>query len=258
VFNALAVRNVAKWSRGVLKPPAHARDEWQVFASLTRRLARGLRARIAATVKEWLGPRRMLALALWTGRTGVTLKRLEASVHGIDLGPLKPALPERLKTADSRIAAAPPPLIEDLARLENLLDAELPEGLDLLLIGRRGMRDNNSWMHNLPRLMKGKDRCTLLMHPDDAEARGLTAHTRVLLRSDHGEIEAPLEISDSVVPGVVSLPHGFGHDGRGTRLSVANKTPGVNANALTDSRKVDPVGGTAVLNGVPVFVGAVD
>ena len=126
--------------------------------------------------------------------------------------------------------------------------------MDLLLIGRRELRSNNSWMHNLPRLVKGRARCTLLVHPEDAEVRGLTNGTTARVRSNRGEVVVPVQISDEVMNGVVSLPHGYGHVGPGLRLSVASERPGVNANALTDPEKVDPVAGTAVLNGIPVSV----
>ena len=182
------------------------------------------------------------------------MKRLQASEHGVDLGPLEPSLPGRLRTPDRRIAAALPALLEDLGRLETLLEWRTPDGMDFLLIGRREMRSNNSWMHNLPRLMKGPDRCTLLVHPEDAEARGLTDGASARVRSSRGEVDVLVEVSDAVMCGVVSLPHGYGHGGGGLRLSVASRRPGVNANALTDPAKVDAVAGTAVLNGIPVSV----
>lgn len=252
--NRLAVRNVAKWSPRVFDPPPDALDDWQILNGLTRRLARGPKQKIPAFLKGRIGPRRMFALGLRLGRSGITLKQLEASEHGFDLGPLKPSLPELLQTPDRRIAAAPPAFLEDLSRLEALLDTESPEGMDLLLIGRRELRSNNSWMHNLPRLMKGKARCTLLVHPDDAEVRGLTDGATARVRSSRGEVFVPVVVSDDVMCGVVSLPHGYGHAGGGLRLSVASERPGVNANALTDPEKIDPIAGTAVLNGVPVSV----
>jgi anaerobic selenocysteine-containing dehydrogenase len=255
--NQLAVRNVAKWSPRVFDPPSGALDDWQILSGLTRRLARGPKARIQAFVKARIGPRRILGIGLRAARSGVTLKRLQASEHGVDLGPLKPSLPRRLRTPDRRIVAAPPSLLEDLERLESLVDQPSPTGMDLLLIGRRELCSNNSWMHNLGRLMKGSERCTLLLHPDDAEARGLTDGATARLRSGRGSVDVRVEISDEVMPGVVSLPHGYGHAGPGLRLSIASQRPGVNVNTLTDPTQVDPIAGTAVLNGVSVSVAAV-
>jgi anaerobic selenocysteine-containing dehydrogenase len=251
----LGVRNVAKWSPRVFAPPAGALDDWQIVNALTRRLARGPRQRAVAFLKGRVGPSRILGVALRRSRSPVTKKRLEASPHGVDLGPLEPRLPGRLRTPGRRIVAAPPALLEDLAHLEALLEARPPDGLDLLLIGRRELRSNNSWMHNLPRLMKGADRCALLVHPDDARARGLTDGATAHVRSSRGHLDVRVELSDAVMPGVVSLPHGYGHTGPGLRLSLASRRPGVNANALTDPTRVDAVAGTAVLNGVPVSVG---
>ena len=224
------------------------------MSGLIRRLAKGPKQKIVAFLKERIGPERMLGIGLRRGGSGVTLKQLKTLDHGLDLGPLEPSLPGSLQTPDRRIAAAPPPMLEDLSRLEALLGRHAPDGLDLLLIGRRELRSNNSWMHNLPRLMKGRARCTLLVHPEDAEARGLTNGETARVRSSRGEVVVPVEISDEVMSGVVSLPHGYGHVGPGLRLSVASERPGVNANALTDPEKVDPIAGTAVLNGVPVSV----
>jgi anaerobic selenocysteine-containing dehydrogenase len=254
MWNQLAVRNVAKWSPRVFDPPPGALDDWQILSGLTRRLARGPQQRIAAFLRERIGPRRILGLGLRRGRSGVTLKRLEASEHGLDLGPLEPSLPGRLQTPDRRVAAAPPALLEDLSRLEALLDGRSPDGMDLLLIGRRELRSNNSWMHNLPRLVKGPARCTLIVHPEDARARGLSDGATARVRSSRGEVDVRVGVSDAIMRGVVSLPHGYGHRDRGLRLSVASRRPGVNANALTDPSKVDPVAGTAVLNGIPVSV----
>ena len=264
VFNTLAVRNVAKWSPRVFEPGPDRLDDWQILAGLHVRLSRGTRAKARAKARAWAGPRRLLDLALRAGPhgggmalwSGLTLDKLAAAEHGLDLGPLEPVLPERLQTRDGRIQAAPPPVLEDLARLETLLGARLPEGYDLQLIGRRHLRSNNSWMHNTPRLMKGKPRCTLLVHPDDAAARGLVHGGTAEVRSRVGAVLVPVEVSDTVMPGVVSLPHGFGHGRQGVRLSVASAHAGVSINDLTDAQEVDGVGGTAVLNGTPVVVRA--
>ena len=170
---------------------------------------------------------------------------------------MESCLPGRLHTPDGRIHAVPERFLADLTRLQASLDPPaVAAGLDLQLIGRRQLRSNNSWMHNAPRLMKGRDRCTLLIHPDDAAARGLASGDRARVRSRVGEVEVPVEVSPTVMPGVVSLPHGFGHDRPGVRLRVASRQPGVSMNDLTDAGVVDELAGTAVLSGVPVAVEA--
>ena len=198
-----------------------------------------------------------------SGPYPLTLAKLEREPHGVDLGPLTPALPERLRTPDRRIRLAPEAFTEALAQLARELDddggAELRAGDALLLIGRRQVRSNNSWMHNVPRLMRGDDRCTLLIHPDDAARRGIgddgsEAPTRVRITSRVGTIEAPAEISDEVMPGVVSLPHGWGHGRDGVRLATAQRHPGASLNDLTDELRVDALSGNAALSGVPVRV----
>jgi anaerobic selenocysteine-containing dehydrogenase len=170
----------------------------------------------------------------------------------VDLGPLQPCLPERLYTPRKRIALAPPRFLADLERLE----AAGRDANGLLLIGRRDLRSNNSWMHNSSRLVTGRDRCTLLMHPADAGARGLADGQSVRVATRAGALETVLELSDAMRPGVVSLPHGWGHHRPGTRLRVASQRPGASANDLTDEQEVDALSGTARLNGVPVEVSA--
>jgi anaerobic selenocysteine-containing dehydrogenase len=185
---------------------------------------------------------------------GLTLRRLEKKPHGVDLGPLAPSLPGRLATKDGTIRLAPERLVGDLERLRGRLVAEVPP---LVLIGRRQVRSSNSWMHNYQRLMRGKDRCTLLMHPKDAERHGVASAERVVVRSRVGQVEVPLEVSDEMMPGVVSLPHGWGHGRPGMRLSVAGDHPGASVNDLTDDAHIDAASGNAALNGLPVSVEAV-
>jgi anaerobic selenocysteine-containing dehydrogenase len=180
---------------------------------------------------------------------GLTLQRLKDDPHGVDLGPLTPRIPEILRTPSGRIELAPEPILADIPRLQKSLESE-PDGF--LLIGRRHLRSNNSWMHNLPALAGGTNRCTLLIHPDDAARLGVT--DTAVVTGPGGKLEVPVEITDAIRPGVVSLPHGWGHTAPGTRLSVAAAQPGVNVNSVLDSSLIEPLSGTSVLNGVPVQV----
>ena len=267
VFHLLAVRNTVRYSPALFAPPPDGREDWQILHGLARRIgARRGRQTVASSMMTKaagrLGPRGILALLLRTGPhgrglrpwgRGLTLKALEGAPHGIDLGPLTPALPDALRTADRRIALAPPVLMADLPRVRaRLITAERESALSL--IGRRELRSNNSWMHNSARLTRGRDPCTLLMHPGDASARGLADGDRVDVRSRVGQVEATLRVSGDMRPGVVSLPHGWGHHRPGTRLRVAAQRPGASLNDLTDEAEVDTLCGTAVLSGVPVEV----
>jgi anaerobic selenocysteine-containing dehydrogenase len=180
---------------------------------------------------------------------GLTLERLKAAPHGIDLGPLQPRLPEVLRTPTERIELAPEPLIADVARLRDSVGG----GDDrFMLIGRRHLRSNNSWMHNVPALSGGTNRCTLQIHPDDAADLGLSG--TAVIKGPGGELLAPVEETDGMRRGVVSLPHGWGHDRGGTGQELATSQPGVNVNQLNDGHHLDPLSGTAVLNGIPVDI----
>lgn len=202
----------------------------------------------------------MIDLALRKGPYGeatpwqLSLATLEQHPHGLDLGPLRANLAARLATASKAVEAAPPVLLDDLRRLAQ---QPAPAAGELLLIGRRHVRSNNSWMHNFHRLVKGKPRHQLLMHPQDLQQRQLQDGQRVRIRSRTGTLEVEVQACDDIMPGVVSLPHGFGHARHGVRLQVARAQPGVSANDLTDERLRDPVSGNAVLNGVPVQIEAV-
>ena len=258
VFHALAVRNTAKFTPAVFKAPAHAREDWQIFLELTRRLEASLNApwasRMTTRILGALGPRRLLDLGLRMGPHRLSLAKLRKSPSGLDLGPLERRLPERLFTPDGMIDAAPEAIIKDVPRLEKEL-SEPPQGLgDLLLIGRRELRSNNSWMHNAPTLTKGRPRCTLRMHPIDADRRGIDPGQSVDLRSKAGSISVPVEITDELMPGVVSLPHGYGHGRQRTRLGVANQSPGASINDVTEDGRVDLLTGNAAFSGVPVWI----
>jgi hypothetical protein len=215
---------------------------------------------LMAALKARVGPERLLDLMLRAGPYGdrfgadggLNLTKLEQAPHGIDLGPLQPRLPDALRTASGRIELAPEQLVGDVPRLREALAR--PVSREPVLIGRRHLRSNNSWMHNLPVLVKGKSRCTLQIHPDDAARYGLTDGGQAQLRSRTGAVQAEVEISDDLMPGVVSLPHGWGQDFEHTQIPVAAAHAGTNSNVLADELLFDAVSGNAVLNGIPVQI----
>jgi anaerobic selenocysteine-containing dehydrogenase len=261
-LSTLAVRNIAKYSPPVFPRAADQRDDAEICIELWTRL--GLpggrlgklagRALRPALLK--VGPEGILELALRAGKYKLSLGKLRASPHGLDLGPLQRRLPERLRTANRRIALAPRLYLDDLPRLRARLAAWSAAGADgeLVLIGRRHLRSNNSWCHNSTRLVKGKPRCTLLIHPDDAASRGITDGDTVELASKSGRVRVPAEVSDEIMRGVVSLPHGWGHDRSGTRLGVASVTPGASVNDVTSEDRFDALSGNAALSGLGVIV----
>ncbi|MGW7433849.1 molybdopterin oxidoreductase family protein [Streptomyces sp. NPDC054861] len=205
----------------------------------------------AALLTGATGAERRLDLTLRLGPYDLTLDALRRQPHGVDLGPLRPRLPRLLKTRSGRVELLPPPLAADLPRLRAALDA----GRDgLVLVGRRHLRSNNSWLHNVPSLNGGSNRCTLQVHPRDADRLGLADGKPARVTAEGGALDVEVEITDTVRTGVVSLPHGWGHDRPGTRLAVAAARPGVNVNQLLDGSRLDPLSGTAVLNGFPVAV----
>jgi anaerobic selenocysteine-containing dehydrogenase len=268
VFHVLAVRNTAKYSQALFERRDDERHDWEILNELTARLSAGgavtrLRARLTAHALAWLGPRGLVALGLrkgpygaglWPFGRGLTLSRLLGSAHGVDLGPLTPALPAALRTARRRIDLAPPAFVADVPRLEAALDATPEADGALALIGRRDLRSNNSWMHNSERLVRGRRRVTLEIHPEDARSREVADGAQVRVRSRVGEARVEAEVTDRVRPGVVCLPHGWGHGRPGTRLAVANAHPGVSLNDLTDEARVDALTGTAAFSGVRVTV----
>ena len=219
---------------------------------------------LLAELEPRIGPERLLDLQLRTGPygdgfgerdgagPGLSLAKLEAAPHGIDLGPLKPRLPDALRTSSGKVELAPEPLVADVERLRVALEPPERNGSDLVLIGRRQLRSNNSWMHNLPVLVKGKPRCTLHVHPEDAARLELADGDHAELRSRTGTLVAQVEVTDAIMPGVVSLPHGWGHDVPGTRQRVAAEHAGTNSNVLADELLLDALSGNAVLNGIPV------
>jgi anaerobic selenocysteine-containing dehydrogenase len=269
VFQLFSVRNTTRWSPAVFPAPADTRSDAEILLELSRRLrrARGGAGRAIALghrLALGLGAERVSRLAvdlalrmgphgggLRPWRRGVSVKRLREAVHGVDLGPLQPCLPGRLPARSKRIELAPPELVADMARLRRSLTEPRPA---MLLIGRRESRTVNSWSHNLPTLVKGPDRCVLQIHPGDAAARGIESGTRVTVTSRVGAVDVPARVSDAIMPGVVSLPHGYGHRGDGIALAVAAEHAGASINDLTDPAEIDPLSGNAVLSGVPVRV----
>jgi anaerobic selenocysteine-containing dehydrogenase len=290
-----AVRNVANYSPPVLPAEPGLPDEWVTLlrlagvaagmgpdadvAAFDDGVARTLVARelgtpgspivgmradeVMAQLEPRVGPERLLDLMLRAGpygdgfgsEGGLSLAALEATPHGIDLGALEPRLPSALRTASGQIELAPEALVADVPRLRAALERPATDGP--VLVGRRHLRSNNSWMHNLPVLVKGKPRCTLHVHPSDAERYGLTDGELARLRSRTGTVDAEVEVTDEVMPGVVSLPHGWGHDVPEAQMSVAAAHAGANSNLLADELLIDAVSGNAVLNGIPVEIAPV-
>ncbi|WP_407538264.1 molybdopterin-dependent oxidoreductase [Deinococcus radiomollis] len=239
IFHHFAVRNTARLNAPIFPIGADQRFDWQIFEGLRERL----------TGKKGSDPAARLALGLKHGPYKLTLDDLKAAPHGLDFGPMTPCLPEKLLTENGRLNLAPESLLADLPRLEALLDAPVPA---FTLIGRRQLRSNNSWMHNTPRLMRGADRCTVMLHPDDAAKLSVVNGDLLAVQSRVGRVVAPAEVTDTLMPGVVSLPHGFGHGRSGTRLDVAAQHPGVSYNDLADPLLLDELTGNAAVNGIPV------
>jgi anaerobic selenocysteine-containing dehydrogenase len=277
VFTQFATRNVANYSAPVFPDADGVPPEWTTLLRLTGVLSgqgtdvdiEALDDFVAATVARTYapdsdleaelafvqprrGPERILDLMLRHGPYELTLADLEESPHGVDLGPMKPRIPEVLRTESGRIELAPEQIVADVERLRASLDRHRNGGM--VLIGRRQLRSNNSWMHNLEPLVKGKDRCTMHVNPADAARLGLEDGGLAHLRSRVGEIDAPVEVTDAIMPGVVSIPHGWGHSAPGARMSVAASHAGVNSNVLADELEVEPLSGNAILSGIPVEV----
>jgi anaerobic selenocysteine-containing dehydrogenase len=280
VFMQFATRNIANYSAPVFPGAEGIPPEWTTLLRLTGVLsgqgpnvdvdalddfvatvlaqtqAQGSGvdpAAVLAAVEPRRGPERILDLMLRAGPYDLTLADLEANPHGIDLGPMEPRIPESLRTASGRVELAPAQIVADVERLAASLDRH--RNGDMVLIGRRQLRSNNSWMHNLGPLVKGKDRCTMHVHPDDAARLGLADGASAHLRSRAGELDAPVEVTDAIMPGVVSIPHGWGHGAPGSRMAVAAAHAGVNSNVLADELEVEPLSGNAILSGIPVEVG---
>jgi anaerobic selenocysteine-containing dehydrogenase len=284
----LSIRHFAKYSRAVFETEERP-DEWEILLTLAKGLmgmdsanladaddivfAQLAAGEIGEHAGRWSGltvgeataalagergPRRLLDLLLRTGPygdgfgrdpDGLTLTKLEAAPHGVDLGPLEPQLPNVLRTTDALIDLAPNTVLSDLPRLSAAM-AEAPPALSL--IGRRQLCSNNSWMHNLRALVKGPRRCILLMSVTDAVQNAVKTGDQVALSSSAGTVTVTVEVTGDMMPGVVSLPHGWGHDKAGVLLTIARAHAGVNVNVLTEDWAIDAVSGNAAFNGVPV------
>ncbi|MGA4788151.1 MULTISPECIES: molybdopterin oxidoreductase family protein [Nocardia] len=271
LFPVFSVRNNLRYDAKVFEPPADGLEDWQIMARLVTEVvplpARRLTGKALNAVFERLSPLRLAALGiaagpygvLRRGRAGLTITKLRASVGGVDLGPLRPRLRTLIGTRDRKVRLAPQDFRAEVAKLL----ADLPatphttaDGYDLRLIGRRHLRSNNSWLHNVPAMVKGRDRCTVLMHPVDAGARGLTDGEPVTVSSPSGSIVVTLEVGDDIRPGTVAIPHGWGHREPGVGWRVAASLPGANVNLLHDPALVDPLSGTAAVNNTWVTVSA--
>jgi anaerobic selenocysteine-containing dehydrogenase len=266
-FYQLSIRNVANYSPALMDPPAGMLQEWETLLALTAIVTgQGPDADISAiddvvaaelarlnsveSNASLRGPERLLDILLSAGPYDLTLADLKAAPHGIDLGALESRLPEVLRTPSGMVELAPAEIVADVERLRAAMGEHVNGGM--VLIGRRDLRSNNSWMHNLPLLVSGPERCTAWVHPDDAARLGLADGEPVRVSSRAGAVDVPVAITEDVMPGVVSIPHGWGHGGRGVQLQVAGDHAGVNSNLLADENLIDPISGNAVLNGIPV------
>jgi anaerobic selenocysteine-containing dehydrogenase len=253
VFHTLAVRNTARFTPALFEKPAGTMHDWEIYREIVLRTQRLLtsrrprRARLAQAARMRVSPTRTIDLLLRTSKPRLSVRRLRRGP--VDLGPLRPCLPERLQTKGGRVHAAPQQVLDDLARL----DAAPVSADGLVLVGRRHQRDNNSWMHNTPRLTKGRPRHQLYMHPADLAERAIADGAVVRVTSAVGTVEVEVQASDDMMPGVVSLPHGYGHRHPGVRMRRAVELPGASMNDLTDPAVLD-ASGNAVLSGVPVTV----
>lgn len=258
IYHMFGARNIGRYTQPVLPLATGQMLDWQIMAALTERIARkkGLPA------VDMMSPAEMIDHTLQNGVYGVnsgheaalSLEKLKAEPHGIDLGPMQSRLPDCLQTPDKKIDCAPALLMADLERVESRLFADGPRANELVLIGRRHIRSKNTFMHNYQRLVKGENMCVMFMHPEDLAERQLRDGQNVRVKSRVGDVTLPVTSTEDVMRGVVSIPHGYGHGRDGVRLTVASQHPGVCINDLTDDQVIDPLTGMAVFNGVPVTV----
>lgn len=260
VFNIFAVRDVVKYSNPVFPKEPGTKYDWEIFMGLEKRVAQK-NGRKYSKVNHFLskkfGPEWLLDLGIRIGEygslkslfkwNGLTLSKVKKQVHGVDLGPLKPRFPKRLFTSDKKINLAPSIFIDDLKRVISNMAHSNANG-SLTLIGRRQLRSNNSWMHNCPSLMSGRDRFLILMNPLDAQKKSIADGQKVRVKTSNAQIELEAKLSAEMMPGVISIPHGWGHEGKGTQQKIALENKGENLNALGDDLAIDPVSGNADLH----------
>lgn len=247
-FHALSIRNTVKYSQPTLPKTEGGKHDWEILIALAEHVASAM----GKEMKPAGTPQDMLGASLARGPYDLMFEDLENAPHGIDLGALQPSLPNRLFTANTRIDLAQVLYLEDIDRVQaELFDVAGPA---FHLIGRRHIRSNNSWLHNAQRLVKGPQRCTAMLHPDSAASLGIESGAAIDITSAAGSITATAEITDEIMPGVVSVPHGWGHGRRGVKLSVARAHAGVSVNDVTDPQYFDPLSGNAAVNGVPVSI----
>ena len=248
-FHNLAVRNTVKYSPPLFEKEDYQKDDWEILQELT--------ARLSDKPIQRMTPEMMLEYGFMSGPhkdKGINLQKLLENPHGIDLGPLQTCLLDRIETSDEKISLAPEAMLEDLPRLKKAMQEDQQTSFSHRLIGRRLLRSHNSWTQNSYRLVKGRNECTLLLHPEDAQAKGIENGDRVEVISAVGKVQIEVEVSDEIMPGVVSIPQGWGQAGKGIRLSVAEGKSGVNMNKLTDHKRIDQLTGNAAVNGVPVNI----
>jgi anaerobic selenocysteine-containing dehydrogenase len=279
-FHALAIRNTTRYSDPMVPKPAGMLYDWEIYENLRLYLENenydpNTDPQTEGRTPEGRtpegrtpqNPEAKIDLALRYGpykAQNLSVQTLRDNPHGIDLGPLQSQLPERLLTANARIDIATAPFLTDLARAQQTLEALIPvstasnpdtESLgSLSLISRRHLRDNNSWLHNAHRLVKGRNRCTLQINPADALRFGVQNGQSVRVQSRVGSVELPAEVTEDMMPGVVSMPHGYGHNRHGIQLDIAQAHAGVSINDLTDETLLDELTGNAALTGVQVVV----
>ncbi|WP_348537741.1 molybdopterin dinucleotide binding domain-containing protein [Nocardia brasiliensis] len=273
LFPVFSVRNNLRYDARVFEPPAEGLEDWQILARMITELvplpARRFTGQVLNGVLGQVSPLRIATVGVATGpygvlrrgRKGLTVGKARAAAGGIDLGPLTPRLRALIGTKDRKVRLAPADFVA--AAQQVLTNAQRghslttpTDGYDLKLIGRRHLRSNNSWLHNVPAMVKGRDRCTALMHPDDATTRGLTDGAPVTVSSPTGSIVVPLEVSDDIRAGTIAIPHGWGHGEPGVGWTVAASSPGANVNLLHDPALTDPFSGTSAVNNTWVTVTA--
>jgi len=263
IIHMVTLRNTAHYSFPVFEPEKDMKHNWEILLGLACRLEKNILKR---QVLKFLTPDRLLVLMIRFGpygkklnplSDGLTLGKLKKAPHGIDLGPMEPCLPERLFNSSKRIKLAPEELVGTLSRVKEtlLIGSDLKEdGYDMMLIGRRHILSNNSWLHNSRRLLKGKNRCTALIHPSDAKKRNINPGDTIEVQSRVGSITIQSEMTEDIMPGIVSIPHGWGHDRPGVLLKIAREFAGVSVNDITDNRVTEELTGSSVLFGVPVRI----